>query len=468
MGTIIICGGGVIGLSAAIMLGRDGHQVTVLEADPGGAPATAGEAWAAWTRRGVAQFRQPHNLFPRFRQVCEQELPGLLERLLAAGCPVMDYLGSPGNGQPPSMPDPGPRPGDEMFRSVSARRPVVESVIAAAAQDQPGVTIRRGVRVTELTRGPSAIPGVPHVTGVRTTDDNEEMADLVIDAMGRRSPGPDLLSALGARPAVVESEDSGFTYYTRYFTGPSRPGLIGPVLVPLGTISLATIEGDNDTWSVTVFSASADAPVKALRDAEVFTRLIRACPLQAHWLDGEPLTGVLPMAGILDRYRRLSVDGVPVVTGFAAVGDSWACTNPSAGRGISVGMMHAQLLRRTVRDHLGDPATFASVWDRDTELTVAPFFRNQIRADRARLAEMTALRDGRRPPPPEPDRARLLAAALQDPVVFRAFLETVTCLALPEEVMARPAIAAAMDRLGGEWPPPFPGPDRARLLELLS
>jgi 2-polyprenyl-6-methoxyphenol hydroxylase-like FAD-dependent oxidoreductase len=468
MGSVIICGGGVIGLSAALMLGRDGHQVTVLEADPDGAPATAGQAWAAWPRRGVAQFRQPHNLFPRFRQVCDEELPDLPGRLLAAGCPVVDYLGAPGRGQPPTLPDPGPCPGDEMFRSVAGRRPVVESVLAAAAEDQPGVTIRRGVRATELTRGRSAVPGVPHVTGVRTSDDREQEADLVIDAMGRRSPGVALLGALGARPPVVESEDSGFTYYTRFFTGPSRPHLIGPALMPLGTISVLTIEGDNDTWSVTVCSASADTRVKALRDPEVFTRLIRACPLQARWLDGQPITGILPMAGILDRYRRFTVGGVPVATGFAAVGDAWACTNPSAGRGISVGLVHAQLLRRTVRDHLGDPVGFARAWDEGTELTVAPFFRNQIRADRARLAEMTALREGRQPPPPDPASRRLLTAAMQDATVFRAFLETVLCLALPQEVLSRPAVAAAVGRLGDGEPRPFPGPDRPRLLELVS
>jgi hypothetical protein len=56
-----------------------------------------------------------------------------------------------------------------------------------------------------------------------------------------------------------------------------------------------------------VFSSGGDAPLKALRDAECFARLVRACPLQAHWLDGQPVTPVLPTAGLMDRYRRFAI-----------------------------------------------------------------------------------------------------------------------------------------------------------------
>jgi hypothetical protein len=90
-----------------MMLAADGHEVTVLESDGDGAPISPVEAWASWRRRGVAQFRQPHNLFTRFRRICDQELPGLTERLLAAGCVWVDYLDS----VPPTLSDTSPRPG---------------------------------------------------------------------------------------------------------------------------------------------------------------------------------------------------------------------------------------------------------------------------------------------------------------------------------------------------------------------
>lgn len=464
MGSIVVCGGSVIGLSAAMMLARDGHEVTVLESNPQGAPESSLQAWDRWERKGVAQFHQPHLLFARARHILDEELPGMTDALTSAGGVWANAL----DPMPRLISEREPRPGDDRFRAVTGRRPMIERVIAAAAEEQPGVTVRRGVRVAGFIPGLSAIPGTPGVGGVRTETGEELRADLVIDAMGRRTPSAQWLTELGAHSPYIESEDSGFTYYSRFFTGPSRPELRGPLVTEMGTFSVLTLEGDNDTWSVTLFVSSADAPLKALRDPELFTQVVRACPMHAHWLDGEAITPVLPMAGIMDRYRRFVVDGVPVATGFAAIGDAWACTNPSAGRGLSVGLMQAQLLRKLAREHLDDPAAFVSAWDAAVEADITPYYRNQIRADRARVAQIDALRNGLEVAPPDPMTERIFSAMATDGTVFRAVMETVQCLALPGEVFRRPEIRARLDQIEPTAQPATPGPDRTQLLQLLA
>ncbi|WP_116452985.1 FAD-dependent oxidoreductase [Blastococcus litoris] len=462
MAAVVVCGGSVVGLSTAMMLGRAGHRVTVLEADPDGAPTTPAAAWSAWRRKGVPQFQQAHTVFARFREVCDAELPGLTDRLLAAGCVQVD----PAAHLPPTLADRSPREGDERLRYVTGRRAVVEAVVAAAAEEHTGITVRRGERAAGLVPGPSAVAGVPHVAGVRLAGGEVLPADLVVDAMGRRTPTAGWLVEMGARPPVVESADRGFMYFTRFFTGPRAPEQRGPALTPMGGFSVLTLEGDNGTWSVTLYAPAHDTPLKALRSPEVFDRLVGACPRQAHWLDGRPASGVLPIAGVLDRYRRFVVDGRPVATGFLAVGDAWACTNPSAGRGLTVGVVHAQLLARAVAEHLDRPGDLALVHDDATERTLTPFYRAQMAMDEARHAEMEALRQGRQPPAPDPFSARLQTAAMVDADVFRALLATVQCLTPPQEAFTRPDVLA---RITAQEPaPPSPGIPRERLLEFVA
>jgi flavin-dependent dehydrogenase len=324
------------------------------------------------------------------------------------------------------------------------------------------------VEVAELLRGSDVLPGVPHVIGVRLTDGTELRADLVVDAMGRRSATADWVAELAGRPPYVESQDCGFVYYTRYFGGPTAPKQVGPPVNPFGTISVLTIPGDNDTWSLTIWAASGDAPLKELRHNEVFDRVIGACPFQAHWLDGKPLTDVLPMAGVIDRYRRYWADDQPLVTGFVAVGDAWASTNPSAGRGISVGLVHAQVLRHAVRGHLDDPAALAAAFDSGTAENVEPYYRRQLAFDEVRLAEMKALREGAEPAPPDPFMTRFEVASMKDPELFRARIETMTCLDVPARVFARPGLMERIDELGDGDPIRLPGPDRQQLLALLA
>ncbi len=155
-----------------------------------------------------------------------------------------------------------------------------------------------------------------------------------------------------------EAEDSGFIYYTRFFRSPNGtlPQPRAPLLIHIGTLTVLTIPSDNQTWSAMVYISTGDQALKRLRDADRWTSVVAACPLHAHWLEGEPITGVLAMGGIVDCYRRLIVDGHPVATGVAPVADAWACTNPSQGRGISLGLVHGQHLRDVVRTHSMIPA----------------------------------------------------------------------------------------------------------------
>ena len=464
MASIVVCGGSMIGLSTAMMLARDGQDVTVLERDPAPVPGSPSEAWTSWPRPGVPQHHQPHNLFPRTRVVLESDLPGMVDRLVDAGCAWVN----PVEVLPPMMDDRSARPDDDRFRFVTGRRPIVEWTFGRAAAEHEGVTVRRGVSVDALILGEARVEGAPHVVGVRTTDGDELRADLVVDAMGRRSKLVEWLGDAGAPEIPITSEDSGFVYYTRYFTGPELPASIGPALTAMGTFSILTLPGDNNTWSVTLFAAASDPLLKALKDPEKFTNVAHACPMQQHWLDGEPISDVLTMAGIMDRHRRFVVDDRPVATGVCAVGDAWACTNPSAGRGISVGLVHAQRLRDAIRTSLHEPEALVREFDELTARDVAPFFHNQIAADRARIAEMDALRAGEDPPPPNPVMQKVWAAVPYDSEVFRGMLETLMCLSFPQDVLARPGFMERVEAQSGKPRFVAPGPNREELLALLA
>ena len=378
------------------------------------------------------------------------------------------------NPLPPTFTDRSPRPIDDKLWTYTARRPVGEWVFANAALHEPRVTIQRGVRVTDLVAGTAAAPGIPHVAGIRTDRGDVLEADLVVDATGRQSCAPKWLAALGARPPEESQADSGFAYYTRYFTG-TQPPRRGPTLTPLGSISLLTLPGDNDTWSVTIFTAQGDQPLKALRHDDKWTNVVRACPLQAHWLDGEPITSVLAMSGIVDRYRRFVVDGSPVATGFVAVADGWACTNPSAGRGLTVGFLHALRLRDALREASDRPRALVDNFDAKTEADITPWYDAQIAVDRARFADMEAFRDGRTPTAPtdqlSTDIRSLLLTMVTDPDLFRAGMEYIGTITPVQTILQRAGVAdrihAVKDAIKHAPPPPMPGPDRARLLELV-
>lgn len=468
---VIVVGGGAVGLGAAMMLARDGHDVTVLERNPAPPPSNAEEAWAAWERPGVNQFRLLHLFAARWARIMEAELPGAVDRLLELGGLRMDYL--------PGIPEEltgGRRPDDDRFVQVTGRRPVVEAAMAMEAATTPNLVVRRGASVASLLTGPSTNGAPPHVTGVRLDDGEELHADLVVDAGGRRSSLPRLLAELGCTAPDEEVEDSGFVYYGRYFRSSdgAMPPLLGGVLQAYDSVSVLTLVADNGTYGLGIIAAAGDAALRPLKDAEVWDRVWRSYPLVAHWADGKPIDdGVAVMAKIEDRHRRLVVDGRPCATGVVVIGDAWACTNPSLGRGAAIGMIHAQALRDHLRvADVADREGFALGFDEATMATVEPYYRSTLSFDRHRLAEVEAEIAGvpyeTDDPAWEMTRA-LMSASGKDGDTLRAFLTLANVLATPEEIFADPNVLEKTISLGGDWRnEPAPGPTRRELLDIVG
>lgn len=469
MAKIIIAGGGMCGMASAMMLADDGHEVTVLERDPAPPPPDPETAFEGWDRRSVAQFGLAHFLLARGTTILREQLPTAYRLLSDNGgyhLNLAEFLLS-------MQPDATPEPGDRRFDQLTGRRSTLEWALATAAGNHQGVTLRRGEAIAGLVTGGSVIDGVPHVTGLRLANGEEVTGDLVIDATGRRSPTIDWLADIGAVAPTEHDEDSGFAYYGRYFRSAdgSVPGMLGPALAPYGTFSVLTLPADNGTWSVTLYGLSDDKELRRFRDPDVHERVVRACPLQAHWLDGEPISDMKSMAGVVDRHRRFVVDGQPCATGLLSVGDSSSCTNPSLGRGITLGLIHVELLRREIAAHLEDPAALAYAFDEATETEMRPYHDATTTLDRRRVAEMRAELNGDTiEPDPAAQLGNLIAAAsTTDATCTRAFAEIFGLFAVPSEVFTRPGMLEHVMSLADKVSVnPLPGPDRAQLLELLA
>jgi 2-polyprenyl-6-methoxyphenol hydroxylase-like FAD-dependent oxidoreductase len=286
---------------------------------------------------------------------------------------------------------------------------------------------------------------------------------------------PRWLEAMDARPLTEEREDCGFIYYGRHFRSAdgSHPAPMTGLLQAYGSVSTLTLPADNGTWGLGVITSARDSALRGLKDTEAWTRTVRGIPLAAHWLDGEPVDdGIAVMAKIEDRHRDMVVDGTPVATGVVLVADSWACTNPSVGRGASIGLLHAVALRDLLRaDDGSDPVALAKDWETLTAERVEPWYRSTLSFDRHRLAESEAIMEGRTYETDDPEwqiTQAMIAGAGTDPDVLRAFLRLAGVLDLPDVVLAQDGLFEKLVEIGANPPEPPPGPSREELLALVG
>ncbi|MFJ8631938.1 FAD-dependent oxidoreductase [Streptomyces sp. NPDC093568] len=474
MASIVVLGAALGGLQTALLLAADGHRVTVLERDPHPAPPDPDLAWSRWQRPGVPQLRLTHLPLARWLQLTEAHLPDLVAAMTAAGAVRMSVL----------APEPAMRgqvllPADARFDTLAARRCLLEHVATRAAE-AAGVRIERGVMCRGLSGGDAAGTSAggrraPHVTGVRTSA-GPQLADLVVDCTGRRSPLPAWLRDLGVPGPVEEVGRRGFTYYCRYFRSAdgTLPADTFPLIAEHGSLGLLRIPADHGTYSLGLISRGDDHELRRLlRHEPAWSAAVRLFPDAEVWLDGRSITdGIQIMAGLTDRRRTLYDDPHPRVSGLVAVGDAWALTVPTIGRGLAMSLQHGLMLRDVLRQHggVGDPVELVGAFGAATRDGLADVYRRSTSYTRHRLAEMDAHAADRRYRHPDWDRARALALlAARDPDALRAERAGAHLLPGAEHELRAPALTEAVARLLPEIERRTPpGPARARLLKVLG
>ena len=190
---------------------------------------------------------------------------------------------------------------------------------------------RRGDRERRATAG-----------GPRRRRDGPPLTDGRVDL--RRRAGTDARGGRGLRLCVLHA----LLFTSR--GGGLPPFRSGP-LTPIGTFTVLVLPSDNDTRSVTLFTSAGDRPLKRLRDPRP---LGRRSSLPARRMSSGARANRSPTcwrwAGSWTATAALVVNGRPVVTGVALLADAWACTNPSVGRGMALGMLHARHLRDVARE----------------------------------------------------------------------------------------------------------------------
>lgn len=357
---MVVLGGGVAGLAASLALARDGHQVTLVERDE----VVIGEPLEAldWDRKGIPHFMQPHAFTPRGRKEMRSTFPDVFDVLVAAGSWDLDLR--------PKIRGGDPRQDDDELVFLAARRPMIEWALRRAVLGEPGIRVVAGTRATGfIVAAGKGTVGQPIIGGVQTTAGAIE-ADLVVDAMGRRTPTPALIEAAGGRPMDERATDCAIIYYCRYYrvrdgaTLPDGPWVPSP-RGDLGYAAFSTFPGDNRTFAALIAIPPGDQRLKVVRDPRAFEAATRTMPTLDSWTNAdtaEPITAVLPMGSLQNTIRSFP-QGRPPAIGLISVGDALCHTDPVLSLGLSFALIHARHLVAAVRERGSDLHAAALAFD---------------------------------------------------------------------------------------------------------
>ena len=346
-GKAIVMGASIAGLWAARALIDHFEEVWLIERDhlPEGTDF----------RSGAPQARQYHTLLESGLRQMREWFPGLDEELISAGAVPYDVIGDihfrVGNYWYPQFSS-----GSVL---LSCSRLLLETSIRRRLRQNPCIRFVEGVEAAGLQGDEEK----RRVTGVRIhnrragLDQGEDIpvlaADLVVDALGRRSPTPEWLVEMGY-PAPKENEVDSFLGYVtrRYKRKPDTPMILIIATPPDHPYGALVFPEENDTLVALIGGYNKHYPPTNPEEFDTFVKILG--PEYEEALRGaEPITKPYGYRGTSSRWRHYErLERWP--ERFVVLGDAFCGFNPIYGQGMSVAAKSAVALADRIKNSNGN------------------------------------------------------------------------------------------------------------------